>query len=991
MKKQTRKLLSTVLSATTLMSTLTLMPSNVAGVSAYEESEDKLFSTVEDENGISFVGVTGDRTLEEELPEDVTFIETINDYYELSDTKGKLLSDSSAASALPESVDNSQSEYFPEIGSQGSIGSCVAWAQSYYQFTYTMNKNRGVATTTENTFSPKFTYNIANGGRDVGSFSSDVYDIMKKQGNVPITLVPYDNDYLSWSPVKEIWRESIRYRIKDYQYFEEVGTKDTQITSPDDDDLTVIKTALSNGDVLTYSTYISDWKSINLKTNFAAPENSKYEGETAIKNQAGYTGSHRMTLVGYNDNIWVDVNENNTVDDGEMGAFKIANSWGDNYANDGFAWVAYDALNIETSVSGGPETRARIFSNICRIDVMPYNTGADIYMTYTLNSANRRYTNATVTAEKDGTKYSSNVFTGITGWEDATLSYDGTSNPNDGTMVFALNNIVPELTSENFSDYVWNVEFKDQKADDIVLTVKDAEIVDETINKLYKPENVFPFELEDNNKTLTMSDTTSNNVVIYYRGLYNPNVHYKVGNEAWKTEKMPENIERRGFTHKYVIELEQESDVKLYFSDDNGNVDDNNGQYFTAGKGLNYFVTENVADPIKVKITKNEENLLATNKLVDFTAEATGGYEPYLYQFEFENLDTGEKTTKQYLDNPQSGNLFKTAGNYRITVNVKDYSDNIESASIDIYLEDKAFEYTSFTVNPDKQVMIGDNIEFTASTNFEQITYIGYPKNTHQFTIQNSDGEVVYTKTERATEYSLNYKTSTIVFPWVPTKADSYTAVVSSTDGKSQYAEKTIKFDVTEYNGTIVGDADNNKEISITDALAIMRYTIGGIDSSKIWLALSDCNKDSSVDLKDAIYILRYVVLSGDCGYVGEVNYRETPTEPPTEAPTEAPTNPVEENMVTFSNAHSWSGTIYCYYWSDTNKSMTTWPGKPMTYLRTNSYGQDQYTFTVPDDATYIIFSNGSTQTVDISYGGGEINYYPTTTDSKGHYNVETW
>ena len=51
-------------------------------------------------------------------------------------------------------------------------------------------------------------------------------------------------------------------------------------------------------------------------------------------------------------NIWIDINHNDKVDDGEMGAFKIANSWGTEYGTNGFAWVAYDALNKRSCVEG---------------------------------------------------------------------------------------------------------------------------------------------------------------------------------------------------------------------------------------------------------------------------------------------------------------------------------------------------------------------------------------------------------------------------------------------------------------------------------------------------------------------------------------------------------------------------------------------------------------------------------------------------------------
>ena len=93
------------------------------------------------------------------------------------------------------------------------------------------------------------------------------------------------------------------------------------------------------------------------------------------------------------------------------------------------------------------------------------------------------------------------------------------------------------------------------------------------------------------------------------------------------------------------------------------------------------------------------------------------------------------------------------------------------------------------------------------------------------------------------------------------------------------------------------------------------------------------------------------------------------PTEPvkPTESETTKPTDTVTSNTVTFSNSLSWSGTIYCYYWSDANTTMTSWPGVAMKKSGTNEYGQALYTFDVPNGATKLIFTNGSEQTVDIT------------------------
>src|ERR1019366_9519523 len=70
------------------------------------------------------------------------------------------------------------------------------------------------------------------------------------------------------------------------------------------------------------------------------------------------SGGHAMTIVGYNDDLWVDINGNGKVDPGEKGAFKIVNSWGNaewpqgSGNTTGFAWISYDALKAHSAVPG---------------------------------------------------------------------------------------------------------------------------------------------------------------------------------------------------------------------------------------------------------------------------------------------------------------------------------------------------------------------------------------------------------------------------------------------------------------------------------------------------------------------------------------------------------------------------------------------------------------------------------------------------------------
>ena len=1009
MKNYRIKLCSVLLS----VMMLTSMPV-VPNVSAIEVSKNEVFTVTEDENGIHFTGPTGDKSAESEMTYDAAkVIETVEDYYSLSNgkTAGKNILLKSSAT-LPESVDNSKSEYFPEIGNQGDIGSCGCWANTYYQFTYTMNKEMGVKTTPENTFSPKWVYNLLNGGEKLsGTINENVNELMKDIGNVTLSQVPYDDDYLTWSPEEEIWREALSFRVKDYYEFENFGVDSRLITSVDDEDIAAVKSALADGEVLTFSTYIYDWSSVLIKTNENAPENDLYADEYIVKSMDGTNGGHRMTIVGYNDNIWTDINENDIVDAGEMGALKIANSWGDGFANDGFTWIAYDALNEVScvdSAENAPE-RCALMDNVNVIEVMPYSSADDIYLKYTLNSSYRGSIRPYLIAEKDGSVYSEYIFPNtffIPSVPDE-RSFDGTEDSNDGTLLFPLDNIVSDISSENLTDYTWSVKFADVQADGKVLTVKEAEIIDESANVVYGSSDAYPVELDGDEVETVLSKSTLNHAVVYYRGYENPQITYKEKDGSWKTSEMEENVEREGYVHKYVIDLGTAESTMIYFSDIVGNVDDNNGEYYTAFKDLNYYATESVRAPVAASLVFTNEEMKDVNTGCKFEATATGGFEPYLYQFITENLDTGEVFSESYMANPISTYYPRAEGNYRLTLNVKDYSGEVATVYYDYRIEDKPFEIMSYKAVPGNNILTGQRVDFSAKTRYEGILFFGYVANTYDVSVE-KNGIVCYSENIKAVKSDDLSRCSDISFSWTPMEAGEYTAKLSTTDADGVYRESEVSFEVFEFDGTITGDSDNSGVISVTDATLIQKYCSELTDDNSIWKALADCDRNNCVNIKDATHIQRYLVFGKSDVFVGEINRKEpepttkpttepvtepTTAQPTTVAPTTVqPTTVAETNTVVFTNSLNWSGTISCYYWSDSNTSMTSWPGKAMSYTETNSYGQKQYSFDLPDGATYVIFTNGSSQTEDISYPGGEVRYYAlSSTDSKGHYNVSTW
>jgi hypothetical protein len=133
--------------------------------------------------------------------------------------------------------------------------------------------------------------------------------------------------------------------------------------------LTAIKQALVNGHVLTFASFIDSWVYTRIKIDPSFPS-SPHVGEYAAYWMNGYNGGHFMTIVGYDDNIWIDINQNGVVDPGEKGAFLIANSWGTDWGNHGFIWIAYDAFLTQSAVANGPSKNrvpAGLFFNSCLI------------------------------------------------------------------------------------------------------------------------------------------------------------------------------------------------------------------------------------------------------------------------------------------------------------------------------------------------------------------------------------------------------------------------------------------------------------------------------------------------------------------------------------------------------------------------------------------------------------------------------------------------
>ncbi|HEY0467128.1 MAG TPA: choice-of-anchor D domain-containing protein, partial [Polyangiaceae bacterium] len=305
-------------------------------------------------------------------------------------SSGRALAASTPA-ALPSSVDNSALPAFPEIRSQEGIGSCVAFAVGYYQYTYALGRLAGwnnKNTTNTNKVSPKWLYNLVNNGSDNRTSAYAVHAILKEHGALTWSDFPYQGDasnplnYHEWPHTSAAWKNALKYKSLGVAWVDAPTTPSA---------LSQVKSMLANGQVLTFDTYIYSWEFEQLDDDPATNADDAFVGQSIVTWMNGYQGSHEATIVGYNDDLWVDINANGVVDGGEKGAFKIANSWGQEWQNAGYAWIAYDALKWQTQVPGGPatDTRGGIMNQVWALAGARTNYQPNLVAEFTASTASR--------------------------------------------------------------------------------------------------------------------------------------------------------------------------------------------------------------------------------------------------------------------------------------------------------------------------------------------------------------------------------------------------------------------------------------------------------------------------------------------------------------------------------------------------------------------------------------------------------------------------
>src|SRR3989339_157669 len=355
-----------------------------------------------------------------------------------------------AMGVLPAYVDNSKTVWFPPIRSQGSLNSCVSFAATYTQLSYMVAFQKGLTINTSdntNKYSPKWTYNMVNGGSNSGTYFSDNYNLLKLHGAALWSEFPYDSDYLGWCLNPLAWRTALSVRANPVQYVYNVSTSTG---------LDQLKQLLTNGYILVFGTYINSWQYTILKDDPMTADDDAFVGKSAAYWMNGTNGAHAMVIVGYNDALWVDVNNNNVLDAGEKGALRIANSWGTGWGDAGFTWLAYDGLKSISGVNGGPSTgRVKaIMSDMGYQITVKDNYSPKLIAEFTVSHLKRDQLRMSLgVSDLAATIPSTTWYPFALSLKGGPYAFNGTPSTVDGTFVLDFTDIAP-LSSSTMRYYV---------------------------------------------------------------------------------------------------------------------------------------------------------------------------------------------------------------------------------------------------------------------------------------------------------------------------------------------------------------------------------------------------------------------------------------------------------------------------------------------------------------------------------------------------------
>lgn len=865
----------------------------------------------------------------EEVTDEV--ISNVDEYYkEIGSVEAN-----SKDTSYPSAVDLSQSEYVPNIAMQIG-GSCTLYAGIYYLGTYAINKARGISSKTAgNTLSPLFVYNRTRGSESTGTGTalSDAAKFLLNNGapyqSVAPSTTSVSNYKYTWYPTEKIWEAAANNRVDSVNFIQTVPRYGTPITSPDDSDLDLMKAMINNGQMILYATHFRTFNYTKTEPTSVSHPNedivSRCDYYYSNADGSRYLGGHAMVIVGYDDNIWVDINHDGVKQTAEVGAIKVVNSHGTGYKENGYVWVAYDALNkVSAVLTSADETRINAaidagtivdgkVSSKDRCAFLPGNYGSEVVYTCTSQkSTSDTFLVASVkTADRvdlvlkinaknksTGKTYSYDTdynlryrATDTDSWP-TNFALDGSTKETEGTIAFDLNRVISNITLDTLDDYEWSVSMYDRDTASNPVTITDLSI-------------------------------KSNGMVLYTSGLSN-----KVLTGTSTTYALSESHALlKGFDWDYT---ENETSVSSY-------------RKLTAvaatTDSLTYKFT--VTDASGTVTTLKD---YSTTNYVNWNPSATGNYTLAVYaKNSVGNVDIMKKKVKINSE-PKIAkvsfdqNFPRTVGS-TITANIT-YEGGTGSVNCAMYVRGGNYPYTSHTI------------------------YFTNVSNTQKTWVPDMDGTYkLYASITDASGCS-NFQ----VLGTYEVVANNQVTIYYKNSGWSQ---AYVHYMVDGQGWTTVPGVKMSSSSTAANAGYTWKATIDLGSASKVTLCFNDNNgnwdnnnRQNYVLNEPGIYGIKdtKVTKIDNTTATPTVKPTATSTVKPTATPTVRPTNtptaaPVEETTFYYDNSKTKWSNVYVYAWAD-GVSAKMFTGSKVT--------SNIYKFTVSNTYTKVLFKNvNSTSTWD--------------------------
>lgn len=247
---------------------------------------------------------------------------------------------------LPPMVNNGEDKYFPPIFNQDG-GSCGSAQNIGYMFTHEMNAWRDLdASLPENQYPTHFTWLLtySNSGKEEMAMANGIPSVATYGGRTYSRLFgaqTCDDSDFGWMQGYDKWYSAMWNRAAGSFSLSATNTPEGRRE---------LKEWLYNhsGDETMHSGGIVGIGLAAYGTWAAIPttEANKAAGVSGMKyvKTWGDTYNHAVTICGYDDRIEFDLDEDGVigeVEEDEVGAWIIANSWGDGWENKGFIYCPY--------------------------------------------------------------------------------------------------------------------------------------------------------------------------------------------------------------------------------------------------------------------------------------------------------------------------------------------------------------------------------------------------------------------------------------------------------------------------------------------------------------------------------------------------------------------------------------------------------------------------------------------------------------------------